>query len=201
MPDHYFTAEPTSPAERREITVTLAGHPVRVETAPGVFSSERLDPGTAVLLDHAAPPPPSGDFLDLGCGWGPLSLELALSSPGARVFAVDVNVRALDLTRRNAERLGLTNVVVATPEEATSLLGEARIDLIWSNPPIRVGKEVLHEMLRTWLGHLAPAGRAELVVARNLGADSLQRWISEFMPCERVASSRGFRVLVAQPGA
>ncbi len=200
MPDHYFTAEPASPSERRELAVTLAGRRVHVETAGGVFSSDRLDPGTTVLLDHAAPPPPTGLLVDLGCGWGPLALSLALHSPGARVMAVDVNRRALELTRRNAERLGLAGVVVATPEEAAALIGDTPIDLIWSNPPIRVGKGALHAMLMEWLGRLAPHGRAELVVARNLGADSLQRWIAGSMRCERVASSRGFRVLVARPG-
>ena len=198
MSDHYFTAEPASPAERREITVTLAGRRVRVETASGVFSGDRLDPGTAVLLEHAEPPPPSGLLVDLGCGWGAIALTLAMRAPNARVIAVDVNRRALELTRRNASRLGLTNVTAAPPEEAVDFVDG--IDLIWSNPPIRVGKEELHALLRTWLSRLAPHGRAELVVARNLGADSLQRWITaELMPCERVASSKGFRVLVASP--
>lgn len=199
MSDHYFTAAPASPAERREITVALAGRSLRLESAPGVFSADRLDPGTAVLLEHAGAPPAEGLFVDVGCGWGALTLALALHSPAARVVGVEKNRRALELTRRNAERLGLANVVVATPEEAADLRD---IDLIWSNPPIRVGKEELHALLRTWLGRLAPAGRAELVVARNLGADSLQRWIAdELMACDRVASSKGFRVLVARPGA
>lgn len=200
MTDHYFTAEPASPSERREIAVTLAGRRVQVVTAPGVFSADRLDPGTAVLLEHAADPPDSGLFVDVGCGWGAIALTLALRSPAAQVVAVDVNRRALDLTRRNAARLGV-DVVATTPDEAPAVLGGRPVDLIWSNPPIRVGKPELHALLRTWLGRLARSGRAELVVARNLGADSLQRWIAtELMPCERTASSRGFRVLRAHPG-
>ena len=200
MTDHYFTAEPASSSERREIAVTLAGRRVQVVTAPGVFSADRLDPGTAVLLEHAADPPDSGLFVDVGCGWGAIALTLALRSPAAQVVAVDVNRRALDLTRRNAARLGV-DVVTTTPEEAPAVLGDRPVDLIWSNPPIRVGKQELHALLRAWLGRLAPSGRAELVVARNLGADSLQRWIAtELMPCERTASSRGFRVLRAHPG-
>ncbi len=196
--EHYFTAEPASAEQRREITVRLGDRTVRVETASGVFSADRLDPGTAVLLAHAAPPPPTGLLVDLGCGWGALALELALRSPAADVLAVDVNERALGLVRRNAARLGV-RVRTLRPEEA--LQGIGAIDLIWSNPPIRIGKTDLHALLSTWLGRLAPTGRAELVVAKNLGADSLQRWITQElgMACRRAASSRGFRILEVRP--
>ncbi|MDO5496222.1 MAG: methyltransferase [bacterium] len=196
MSDHYFSASPASAGERREVSLTLAGRPVSIETAGGVFSADRLDPGTAVLLDHAAPPPPTGTFLDLGCGWGPIALTLGLLAPGARVLAVDVNERARDLTARNAARLGL-RIEVHEPESALAALGDSPLDLIWSNPPIRIGKDALHTLLSTWLPRLAPDGRAELVVAKNLGSDSLQRWIASELglTCERTASSKGFRIL------
>ena len=196
MSEHYFSAQPASPGERRTITVELRGRRVEVSTAPGVFSGERLDPGTRVLLDAAPDPAPSGTLVDLGCGWGPVTLALASASPEARVVAVDVNERARDLTARNAAALGLRNVVVATPEEAPDLLPDGITEL-WSNPPIRIGKPALHELLRTWLGRLAPAGRAYLVVGKNLGADTLHRWIETelSLPTERLSSSKGFRVL------
>jgi 16S rRNA (guanine1207-N2)-methyltransferase len=192
--DHYFTADPASPNERRRVRVRLAGRPVEVEVAPGIFSPGGLDKGTAVLLDEAPAPPATGTFLDLGCGWGPIALTLALSSPNATVHALDVNERALDLTRRNAAELGLERVTATT---ADGIPDDVRFDLIWSNPPIRVGKAVLHDLLRTWLSRLAPGGVAYLVVQKNLGSDSLQRWIEVElgMPCGRLASSRGFRVL------
>ncbi len=201
MSEHYFTAAPASADQRREITVTLAGRRVRVETASGVFSAERLDPGTAVLLGHGEEPPATGLFVDVGCGWGAIALDLALRSPGAEVIAVDVNERALDLTRRNAARLGAAGVTAVDPGAALELVGDRPIDLLRSNPPIRVGKEALHELLATWLGRLAPTGLAELVVAKNLGADTLQRWIAGElgMDCSRAASSRGFRVLRVRP--
>lgn len=196
MSDHYFSAAPASADERRPLTLELAGHTVTVETATGVFSSDRLDPGTAVLLDHVPAPPATGTFVDVGCGWGPIALTLALRSPDATVYAVDVNERARDLTRRNAERLGCSNVVVASPEEALDRLEHGAVDLIWSNPPIRVGKEALHDLLVAWLGRLSPDGRAELVVSKNLGSDSLQTWLRGLgYGCERAASSKGFRVL------
>ncbi len=197
--DHYFTAAPASADERRRVRVRLAGHDVEVEVAPGIFSPGGLDKGTAVLLDEAPAPPTTGTFLDLGCGWGPVALALALRSPAATVWALDVNERALDLTRRNAEALGLGGVRAST---ADGIPDDVRFDLVRSNPPIRVGKAVLHDLLRTWLPRLAPDGVAHLVVQRNLGSDSLQKWIEAelAMPCTRLTSSKGFRVLeVRQP--
>jgi 16S rRNA G1207 methylase RsmC len=197
-PDHYFTAEPASADERRQLTVRLAGREVRAHTAAGVFSPGRLDLGTQVLLRSVPTPPSSGNLLDLGCGWGPLALTLALEAPEARVWAVDVNRRALDLVRRTASDLGLSGLHALAPEDVPD---DVRFSALWSNPPIRVGKPVLHGLLRTWLTRLAPDGEAHLVVQRNLGADSLQRWIVEQlgMPTDRVASAKGFRVLRVRP--
>ena len=192
--EHYFTAQPASDADLREAHVMLGGREVEEVVASGIFSPGGIDRGTAVLLAHVPPPPATGTFLDLGCGWGPIALTLALSSRNATVHALDVNERALDLTRRNAAALGLERVTATT---ADGIPDDVRFDLIWSNPPIRVGKAVLHDLLRTWLTRLAPGGVAYLVVQKNLGSDSLQRWIeSELgMPCGRFASSKGFRVL------
>lgn len=192
--DHYFTAEPASAAELRERHVVLADRPVTVHTAGGIFSPDGIDKGTAVLLKHAPPPPSNGTFLDLGCGWGPIALTLALLAPEAEVHAVDVNQRALDVVRRNAAALGVS-VLAGTPEEAAS---DTAYELIWSNPPIRVGKAVLHEMMRTWLPRLAPGGAAWLVVQKNLGADSFQKWLASEFPdleVDRPGTSGGFRLI------
>lgn len=194
--EHYFTAEPASPDERRTRTVELAGRHVTVQTAGGVFSPDHLDTGTQVLLRHVPEPPATGDLLDLGCGWGPVALTLALRAPAARVWAVDVNERALDLTRRNAEALGTGHVRAVRPEDVPD---DVRFAAIWSNPPIRVGKETLHAMLRLWLGRLLPGGEAHLVVAKNLGSDSLLRWLATELAGRadvgRTATASGFRVL------
>jgi 16S rRNA (guanine1207-N2)-methyltransferase len=178
------------------VSVRLAGREVEVETAAGVFSPGRVDLGTSVLLRAVPDPPASGNLLDLGCGWGPLTLTLGLLSPEARVWAVDVNDRALELVRRNADRLVLPHVTAARPEDVppeTSFAG------IWSNPPIRIGKDALHELLLTWLPRLDDGGRAHLVVQRNLGADSLHAWLSQHLPTgfevERLGSAKGYRVL------
>src|SRR5690554_1929764 len=146
--DHYFTAQPASDAERRELTVHLGGQDVTVETASGVFSPGHIDTGTQVLLRHV-PPAFAGDLLDLGCGWGPLSLHAALGTADARVTALDVNQRALDLVSRNAVRLGVEGQIRAVT--AGDVPADARFDAIWSNPPIRIGKQALHELLAAWL--------------------------------------------------
>ncbi len=194
--EHYFSAHPASADERRTLHLPLAGQTRPVQVARGVFSPDRLDAGTTVLLRHAPAPPTRGTFLDLGCGWGPIALSLALRAPGAHVHAVDVNERAVELTRLNAEQLGLPNVHAATPDATP----ETTYDLIWSNPPIRVGKAALHELLDLWLPRLAPGGAACLVVQRHLGSDSLHRWLSDrFEPAgmttTRHTSEKGYRLL------
>jgi len=192
--DHYFTAQPASDDERRTRTVHLAGRELEVEVAAGGFSPGGVDKGTAVLLDRVPAPPPSGNLLDLGCGWGPITISLALEAPHATVWAVDVNERALDLVRRNAERLGLTNVRAALPDDVPE---DLEFEVCWSNPPIRVGKQALHDLLTRWLPRLADGADAWLVVQKNLGSDSLARWITDSLglQVDREASSKGFRIL------
>lgn len=194
--DHYFSASPSSSENLRRIRVSLAGRDVEVTTAGGVFSPDHIDGGTAVLLANIPPPPAGGHLLDLGCGWGPIALSLALDAPRATVWAVDVNERALDLVRRNAEELGLDNVNAVLPEDVPE---DVAFRTIRSNPPIRVGKDVLHGMLETWIPRLAERSDAWLVVQRNLGSDSLQRWLAASLDrgysVSRAATGRGFRVL------
>lgn len=194
--DHYFSASPASPENLRRVRVTLSGRDVEVTTAGGVFSPDHVDTGTAVLLSNTPPPPPSGNFLDLGCGWGPIALSLALDAPRATVWAVDVNERALDLVRRNADALGLVNVNAMRPDDVPD---DIVFRTIRSNPPIRVGKHELHGLLERWIPRLDERSDAWLVVQRNLGSDSLQRWLAATFDrgysVHRAATARGFRVL------
>jgi 16S rRNA (guanine1207-N2)-methyltransferase len=190
---HYFTASPAAAHRPGLVQVVLPDLHFECVTDAGVFSGGRLDPGTRVLLETVPPPPARGDLLDLGTGYGPVALAMAARAPEATVWAVDVNERALDLCAANAARAGLGNVRCITPQ-APGLPGQ--FAAIWSNPPIRVGKQALHAMLASWLGRLAPGGQAHLVVQRNLGADSLQRWLqAEGWPASRIASRSGYRVL------
>ncbi|MER7418142.1 methyltransferase [Micromonospora peucetia] len=194
--DHYFTAEPSTAAKPREVEFSVAGRDYTLASSAGVFSAARLDVGSAVLLRKAELPATgtTGALLDLGCGFGPITCVLATSAPSATVWAVDVNERARELTAANAARVDAADRVrVAAPDDVPADLTFAQI---WSNPPIRVGKDELHQLLLRWLPRLAPDGVAWLVVARYLGADSLQRWLIELgWQVDRHASQKGYRVL------
>jgi 16S rRNA (guanine1207-N2)-methyltransferase len=197
----YFAEQPAAAHRPGTVQVVLPDMHMTLATDSGVFSPGRLDPGTRLLLEAAPPPPADGDLLDLGCGYGPLALVLARRSPQARVWGVDVNQRALDLCAGNAAANGLANVRCLAAETAEA--GEpglpASYQLIWSNPPIRIGKQALHSMLTSWLSRLAPDATAYLVVQRNLGSDSLQRWLGENgWDASRFAARAGYRVLAVR---
>lgn len=193
MDEHYFTADPSVPFKRVPVDCEVWGQRLELQSGSGVFAQGRLDVGTAVLFRELEPPV-QGQFLDLGCGYGVIGLAIAKAVPLANVTMVDVNERAVLLANENARALGVSSRAVAcTPAQVPS---DATYDEIWSNPPIRIGKEALHELLLQWLPRLTPAGRAVLVVGKNLGADSLQRWLGEQgYPTVRLASAKGFRVL------
>ena len=193
MSEQYFTARPRAPHRPGLVRVVLPDVYLELATDAGVFSPGRLDPGTRLLLEEAPPPPAAGDVLDLGCGYGPIACVLAKRSPAATVWAVDVNERALGLCARNAAAAGLANVR-CVPAGDPSV--PARLAGIWSNPPVRIGKAALQSLLSAWLGRLAPGARAYLVVGRNLGADSLHRWLAEQgWPVTRQAARSGYRLL------
>ena len=178
--------------------VASSGVDLELATDAGVFSNGRIDRGTRVLLDAAPMPPVRGPLLDLGCGYGPIALTLAAQRKRLPVWAVDLNSRALGLTRDNAVAAGLGNVTAVHPDEVPADLTFAGI---YSNPPIRSGKPALHELLLRWLPRLLPGGRAYLVVAKNLGSDSLHRWLEteQGFPTRRLASEKGYRVLEVDP--
>ncbi|RMH78904.1 MAG: methyltransferase domain-containing protein, partial [Actinomyces sp.] len=170
---HYFSPAPDGPSDPRTVRVTLPDLSVDLVSDRGVFSHRRLDPGTRLLLLEAPLPlPDETTIVDLGCGWGPIACVTARRAPHATVWAVDVNERARRLTAANAERLGLTNVRVAAPDDVPA---DLTVDRLLSNPPIRIGRDRLRRLLAIWLDRLSPTGRAHLVVQRHLGADSLAR--------------------------
>jgi 16S rRNA G1207 methylase RsmC len=190
---HYFEAQPAVPSKPQTVWLRLGDLQLQLQADRGVFGSRAVDLGTLMLLKEAPPPPPEGELLDLGCGYGPIAIVLARRSPAARVWAVDVNERALELTRTNAEAAGASNVAVCPPDKVP---GDVRFDAIYSNPPVRVGKGPLHDLLLTWLPRLRPGGAAYLVVQRNLGSDSLATWLGEHgLAVTRLKSKKGYRIL------
>ncbi|MGI5488507.1 class I SAM-dependent methyltransferase [Microtetraspora malaysiensis] len=190
---HYFEERPRTASRPGAVTLLLPDLHLRLETDRGVFSPDRIDAGTRVLLESVPPPPAEGDLLDLGCGYGPIALTMASRAPGATVWAVDVNRRSVELCARNAEAAGLDKVRSVHVDEVP---GDVRFRAIWSNPAIRIGKQALHEMLTRWLDRLTPDGVAYLVVQKHLGSDSLQNWLNEQgWPTTRAASRSAYRIL------
>ena len=192
--EHYFSADPSVVFKRAPVRADVWGKELELTSGSGVFAQGRLDVGTAVLFRETDPPAEGSSYLDLGCGYGVIGLALAATRPGAGVWGVDVNERAVLLANENAAALGVEDRYrAATPSDVPA---DLTFDEIWSNPPIRVGKAALHELMLTWLPRLRPGGRAVMVVGKNLGADSLQRWLGEQgYPTTRLASAKGFRVL------
>jgi 16S rRNA (guanine1207-N2)-methyltransferase len=175
------------------VQLSLPDMTLDLTTDRGVFAKAGVDPGTKFLLLEAPPLPATGDLLDLGCGYGAIAVPMARRSPGATVWAVDVNRRALALTVANAEAAGCTNVRAVEPD---GIRPDVRLAAIWSNPPIRIGKNALHDLLTTWLGRLDDDGRAVLVVQKHLGADSLARWLEdEGFSVTRLKSRMAYRLL------
>ncbi|MHB8466552.1 MAG: class I SAM-dependent methyltransferase [Acidimicrobiales bacterium] len=191
---HYFDPVPHSPSARRVVPLVLADVTVELATDRGVFSASRIDPGTKLLLSDAPRPPRRGVLVDLGCGYGPIAVALALRSPDATVWAVDVNARALELTMANASAAGAGNVTVADPGDVPPHL---TFDALYSNPPIRIGSAALHALLQEWI----PRARvSHLVVQKNLGSDSLARWmVAQGWSVERLMSRIGYRLLRVVP--
>lgn len=191
----YFDDDPNVASDPRSVEIALPDVSLTLTADRGVFSSDHLDAGTKLLLLES--PPLTADeatILDLGCGWGPITCVSALRAPSAHVWAVDVNARARTLTEANVAAIGAADrVTVSAPAEVPE---EVRFDRILSNPPIRIGKTALHELLERWLGRLTANGRAHLVVQKHLGSDSLARWLEhQGHPVDRLKSRAGFRIL------
>ncbi len=192
---HYFSEQPQTDAKTHSVEFELEGTVFNLTAASGTFSSTRLDSGTRVLLKESALFPDSGTVLDIGCGWGPISLAVATLRPETEVFGLDVNSRSLELAEANAAALKLKNFKAVRAEQIPN---ELLFDGIWSNPPIRVGKAVLHQLMQTWIPRLKPGASAMLVVQKQLGAESFQKWLSETFTEFDVAKQsidKGYRVI------
>jgi len=192
---HYFDTHAGGLATERRVELFLPDLSLALATSSGVFSADGIDVGTKILLaEGGLPSPTARRIADVGCGYGPIALALATRAAEAHIWAVDTNDRARELTVLNAQRAGLSErITVCSPDQVP---GDLVLDEIWSNPPIRIGKPALRELLTLWLNRLGPAGRAMLVVQKHLGADSLVSWMNdEGWSARRVVSRRAYRIL------
>ncbi len=194
----YFDAEPTIASAAKTIDLFLPDLSLELMTDRGVFSGDRIDPGTKILLSEGPAAIPTDELiLDIGTGYGPITCALAKRNPQATVWGVEINERARNLCIDNAKHNGLDNLEVRSPEEVP---GNLQFDRIWSNPPIRIGKTQLHQLLLQWLPRLQPLGSAHLVVQKHLGADSLHRWLqNQGFIVERRCSRKAYRILDITP--
>jgi 16S rRNA G1207 methylase RsmC len=193
--EHYFSQQPDSAAKPHLVSFEVGGVPFQAKSESGTFSVQKLDRGTEILLRSFDAFPSEGNVLDIGCGWGPISLAVAKHRPNTSVWALDVNQRSLRLTAENAKTNGIENIRAVQADE---IPGNLTFSGIWSNPPIRVGKQVLHLLMQTWIPRLEPGASAMLVVQKQLGAESFEKWLaSEFphMRVDRPYQDKGYRVI------
>ncbi|NLK07471.1 MAG: class I SAM-dependent methyltransferase [Firmicutes bacterium] len=194
-PEHYFSKEPSSPSAQTEITALLRGREYRFLTEAGVFSRLRVDRGTRLLIE-ALPLPKQGRFLDLGCGYGPVGIAAVGSEPQLDVIMVDVNRRAVDLTKENARLNGV--VVDVRWGEDFQVVKERDFSLIAANPPIRAGKQVVYSLLVRAKQHLLPGGVLCVVIRTKQGAKSLkQHLIDNYARVKTIDKGGGYRVFAA----
>lgn len=195
MNDHYYTREPASESRPAECAFTYRGIGMTFVTDAGVFSRGEVDNGTRALLE-ALPEEMAGEILDLGCGWGVIGISVALKWPEARVTMADVNLRALELARKNAEK-NRAGVTCAESDGMEAFMGKA-FDAVITNPPIRAGKQVIYKMFADAAKCLKPGGALYLVIRKQQGAESCLKYLQTLYPrVEKLDRSGGFWVLKA----
>ena len=175
MAEHYYTNNPTSEHEERSFRAVFAGRVLAFDTDAGVFSKQHVDPGSE-LLCKALPDTLSGRVLDMGCGWGAMTIMTLARFPKAQLTMADVNERALALAVSNVKKNRM---------EATAILSdgfenvEGEFDAVITNPPIRAGKAVIYKMFEDAKAHLVPGGALYLVIRKQQGAPSALKFLKE----------------------
>ncbi len=195
--NQYFDEDPSVESKPVSFAKTICGTEFEFKTDRGVFSRGSLDKATEVLLkefdENYSGNPMS--IVDVGCGYGPIVTFVAKKFEDAKVLAVDTNERARTLCAHNyGHNIGDGRLKVISPSQIDSSL---KHDLIISNPPIRIGKTALYELLSFWSITLSEHGEMWLVMAKHLGADSCAKFLKEDcnLKITRVASKKGFRIL------
>lgn len=192
MPDHYFTSAPESAHEVRSFRAVFAGRVLAFDTDAGVFSKQHVDPGSE-LLCRALPDTLSGDVLDMGCGWGAMTVMTLARFPHVRMTMADVNARALALAAANVEKNRMQAEAVLSDGFAQV---EGLFDAVITNPPIRAGKAVIYKMFEDAKAHLKPGGALYLVIRKQQGAPSALRFLkSIYARAEVLAREGGYWIM------
>lgn len=194
MADHYFSNDPSSKSDRKRWEYTLRGSRFLFLSDHGVFSKNEVDFGSRLLIEAFQMPEAQGDVLDVGCGYGPIGLSLAKEFQERVVHMVDVNERALGLAKENADNNRIGNVRIYQSSVYESVSGEYAA--ILSNPPIRAGKHVVHEILEKAVDHLVPGGELWIVIQKKQGAPSAMKKLEEaFDVVEVVEKKKGYYII------
>jgi len=193
--EQYFTSQPSSKSDRKEYSAKLRGSDVRFVTDRGVFSKSGIDFGSRLLIESLAIPPDS-TVLDLGCGYGPLGIAVAVTVASAKVTMLDINERAVLLAQENVRRNAVdARVQLFVGDGANALPDGLRFDVIALNPPIRAGKAVVYRLFAEACARLTDSGHLFTVIQKKQGADSARRYLqSLFINVEIVAKERGYYV-------
>lgn len=196
--DHYYSSKPSSESHRETIEVDLSGRKFSFVTDAGVFSKKRVDFGSEVLMTTAENIAfPEGNLLDVGCGYGPIGLYLAKSFPNRQVEMVDINERAILLTKENAQVNAIDNVEIYVSNVFEQVKNNQFAGII-SNPPIRAGKKVVHQILEEAYDYLMPGGKLLIVIQKKQGAPSARKKMEDvFGNVKRVALEKGYWVLAS----
>jgi 16S rRNA (guanine1207-N2)-methyltransferase len=197
MSDHYFSENPLSKSEPIKWTYQLRNHSFTFLTDTGVFSKKEVDFGSRLLIETFVEPEVKGDILDIGCGYGPIGLALAKTNPDRTVYMVDVNKRALSLAEQNAS-LNRVNNVVVMESNLYENVPHYKFAAIVTNPPIRAGKKVVHQILEDSFHLLEKKGSLWVVIQKKQGAPSAQKKLeSIFEEVEVVKRDKGYYILKA----
>lgn len=194
---HYFENDASLGHSPRNVEYVFNNVSFTLESDVGVFSKNKLDKGSELLIETLLPLELGNNLLDLGCGIGVIGLTLAYFHPGLNLVLSDVNTRALGLCSANAATLKLGQRVTVLQSDIYTEI-EGKFDSIVSNPPIRAGKKVTYEIYRGALTHLIDGGSLYIVVRKQQGAISVKSYLEElFGNVTVLARDKGYYILKA----
>lgn len=195
MAEHYYSRKPSTESNPVRWESDLKGNKFRFKTDSGVFSKKEVDFGSRLLINTFELKKPEGLILDVGCGYGPIGLSLAKAYPEATVHMVDVNERAIMLAKENAAENKVVNVEIYESDRLTGV-EEKGFDAILTNPPIRAGKKIVHEIFEQSFWHLTEGGELWVVIQKKQGAPSAMEKMKElFGDVDIIDKNKGYFIL------